>query len=313
LWSIGPVVRDLSIEFDTYWNSETSYPIASVTQGLKVTQEDLYELRAKLRLENLKAIDSVYVKTLKDTQLVRRFSQGELPLYWCPSKVYSDPPEKLMHKIHDESQNLNFQLRPYVESAKKEILMVTPYFVPGPNGVEYFRQKVKSGISVIVITNSLASGDVATVFSGYKKYRKDLIKAGVHLYELRPNVDKEMRKTKTMGSSGGSHAGLHGKVMVFDNSTMFVGSMNLDPRSFNLNSEMGVVMKCPDLANAFSGKFKHNLAEIAYKVDLDDKGELVWTTYDEGKKTTLHGEPETSWWQRTKASFMSIFVPESKL
>ncbi|WP_413292260.1 phospholipase D family protein [Bdellovibrio sp. HCB185ZH] len=313
LWAIGPVVSGLSKEFDTYWNSEIAYPIASLTPFQTVTEEDLKQFRAKLDEAYLKALDTPYAKGLRNDKLIADFTSGNIEKYWGEAHVVYDTPAKFKEEAKDQVDNLQSQLQPYMNGSKEEIMMISPYFVPGDQGVGNLSDKVKKGVQVTVLTNSLASSDVSSVFAGYKGYRKDLIRSGVELYELRPRFHKDLIKQKKSLGSSGSHAGLHGKTLVFDKKYIFVGSMNLDPRSVHINTEMGVVVESEEMAGKFSKRFKENLPEIAYKLGLDIDGDLQWTTYDDGQKNTLTSEPESSWWQRVKASFMSLFIPESYL
>lgn len=315
LWAIGPVVPGLSQEFDTYWNSDIAYPIETLTAKLNPTDQDYRNFRDVLAVANQKAIDTPYAKGLKDDQLIKDFAHGNVKLYWGVGHVVYDPPTKLKdnEKNKDPFDNLHSQLRPYLNSAKDEIMMISPYFVPGDRGVNYLKSKVDSGIKVTVLTNSLASSDVSSVFAGYKGYRKDLLKSGVALYELRPKSNAEFLRSKKHLGSSGSHSGLHGKTLVFDKRFMFVGSMNLDPRSANINTEMGVIVDCPEMSERFTTSFAENLPELAFKLSLSDEDKLIWTTYDEGKKNTFTFDPDTSWWQRAKASVMSVFIPEKEL
>ncbi len=313
LWAIGPVVSGLSNEFDAYWNSEIAYPIQSLTRSQNPTDADLKSFREKLEQAYQKALDTPYTQGLRNDKLIADFTTGNVDKFWGEAHVVYDPPKKFKETPKEQVDNLRSQLLPYMNNTKEEIMMISPYFVPGDEGVENLSEKVKKGIRVTVLTNSLASSDVSSVFAGYKGYRKDLIKGGIELYELRPRFHKDLIKQKKSIGSSGSHAGLHGKTLVFDKKYIFVGSMNLDPRSIHINTEMGVVVESPEMAGRFSDRFKENLPEIAYKLSLDIDGDLQWTIFDDGQKNTFTSEPESSWWKRVKASFMSLFIPESYL
>ena len=132
------------------------------------------------------------------------------------------------------------------------------------------------------------------------------------LYELKPTAGKKIKKEKHIGSST-AQSGLHGKVFVFDRKKIFVGSMNLDPRSSELNTEMGVVVHSPELAANFAANFEKTLLNNTFKLSLTEDGKLNWTTNDDGKLIQFKKEPDTSWWKRFKAGFMSIFVPTGEL
>ncbi|WP_413559050.1 phospholipase D family protein [Bdellovibrio sp. HCB209] len=312
LWTIGPVVPSLSKEFDLYWNSEFAYPIESLVKK-NPAPEDLTKIRTLLSEAAQKALGTPYTRGLKDSQLVNDFAKGSIKTFWGEGRVVYDTPEKLRQPANEQDDNLHVQLRPYLEKSTKEIFMVSPYFVPLDGGVKYLTGKVSSGIRIVILTNSLASSDVSGVFGGYKGYRKKLIRGGVELYELRPKIQPDKKKAKRTWGSSGSHAGLHGKTMLFDERMIFVGSMNLDPRSAYLNSEMGVVVDSEEMAKDFTHRLKDDLNEVAFHLTLDEKDNLVWTTFNSGHKKTFTSEPETSWWQRVKVSIMSVFIPEREL
>ncbi|WP_413585690.1 phospholipase D family protein [Bdellovibrio sp. HCB274] len=313
IWAIGPVVPSLSHQFDTYWNAEISYPIESLTANLNPSEQDYADFRNNAKAETRKAAETEYIKNLSRNELENPFITGNLKLYWATAQVIFDPPEKFDQQDSEQLNNLQSQISPFMKNSKKEILMISPYFVPGEDGVEALKKKIESGTKITVLTNSLASGDVAVVFSGYKGYRKDLLRDGVLLYELKPKDHKNLVKRKKSLGSSSSHAGLHGKTLVFDRKKILVGSMNLDPRSVYLNTEVGVIIDSPEMAEQFSRQFEENLPEIAYQLGLNEQSSLTWTTYENGVKETLSSEPETSWWQRAKASMLSWIVPERQL
>ncbi|MEK2689274.1 phospholipase D family protein [Bdellovibrio sp. GT3] len=313
MWCIGPVVSGLASEFDIYWNAEISYPIESLTSNIKPTELDYLTFRENLKGNTYQAYQALYIQRLYQSNMGKAYAAADVQLQWAPAQVIYDPPEKFDQKPHEQTNNLQSQVRPYMRESKRELFMISPYFVPGDNGVNYLNKKVADGTSVTVLTNSLASGDVAAAFSGYKGYRKDLVKGGVSLYELKPHDHENLRKRKRSIGSSSSHAGLHGKTLVFDRRTILVGSMNLDPRSVFLNSEMGVIIDSTEMAEKFVTQFQENLPEIAYQLGLNEKNKLTWTTLEDGQKKTFTSEPETTWWQRVKASFLSWIVPESQL
>ncbi|MDG0814796.1 phospholipase D family protein [Bdellovibrio svalbardensis] len=309
LWVAGPVVADLSSEFDSYWNSTIAYPISALVPGFQPQPEDLSLLREKASAAILELQGTEYAKALRNTEFLKKFNMGKISLYWGIAHAVFDPPAKL--EGHDK-QNLQHQLLPFLQEATTEVILVSPYFIPGKNGIEFFKQQQNRGVRSIVLTNSLASSDVSSVFGGYKGYRKDLLKSGVELYELKARPSSSMKTAKSLGS-GSSRAGLHGKTFVFDRKTLFVGSMNLDPRSIHLNSEMGVIVDSPELLRDFVAQFQEILREDAYKLKLSPQEDLVWESLEDGKIIEYFQEPETGWWKRFKTGFISIFVPESQL
>ena len=187
---------------------------------------------------------------------------------------------------------------------KQSFLIVSPYFVPTKTGTHELIQLANSGIDITILTNSLAATDVAPVHSGYAKYRKPLLRAGINLYELKPTVNKPVI-FKDRGLTGSSGSSLHAKTIAVDNETLFIGSFNMDPRSANLNTENGVVIHNPELTRHFKQTLLSNVPINAYEVQLDDKQRLVWLEHSDSGVTVYHHEPKASWLKRTMVKFLS--------
>lgn len=164
------------------------------------------------------------------------------------------------------------------------------------------------------MTNSLASNDVSIVYAGYKKYRDTLVEGNVELYEIKPDkVDVANDEAKDNQRTGSSRASLHGKYLGYDLSHIFVGSFNLDARSFALNTEIGVLIESPLYAKLLSDNFDQQAIIKGYRLVIDDNGDLEWVTRENGKEIRFDKAPETSFWKRFGTNFMSIFVPEKEL
>lgn len=307
LWVIGPVVNDLSNEFDTYWNSDVVWPIASLNEE-KITENDLEKLRSKAIIDRHKVKESSYGERMISQGLIDKFLKKDMTLVWGKGEVFFDSPDKL--KAKKETKLLSQDLRSYLTDAKSELILISPYLVPGKKGMKVFDNLKQNQVDTWVLTNSLASNDVSTVFSGYRKYRKKMLKKNVKLYELMPRSNNSERNDRAIGSS--SSAGLHGKLFIVDQKKLVVGSMNLDPRSKELNTELGIVVESPELARDLSEKIKKNVPSDAYRVSLrgDD---LSWEKVTKEKRVEYSKEPDTTWWKRFKANLSSIFFPESLL
>jgi len=171
---------------------------------------------------------------------------------------------------------------------------------------------VERGVKVRVLTNSLASNDVAAAHAGYEKYRSDLLHEGVDIYELRPDAGKARKEWSVAG--GRSIAALHTKAIVLDRTSTFVGSFNLDPRSANINTEIGLIVDSPELAAQVAGYMDEGVApDNAYHVTIDEHGKLQWKTEVDGKETVYTKEPETGAWKRFTADFVKSLPVESQL
>lgn len=188
---------------------------------------------------------------------------------------------------------------------KRRLDIFSPYFVPGAEGTAALTELAQAGVQVRVLTNSLASSDERVVHAGYLKRRHDLLRAGVHLYELKPTAaDTSLRVRGRFGPAKVS--GLHAKTYAVDGARVFVGSFNFDQRSAHLNTEMGLVMDSPQAAQQLARVFETEVPEVAYEVRLGaDGSSLQWVEQRDGGATVVHDvDPETSLWQRLKIGFL---------
>ena len=174
--------------------------------------------------------------------------------------------------------------------------------MPGKNGVNLLAGVHQRGARVVVITNSLASTDGVPVHSKYKNYRKELIEAGVELYEIKPTTGAQLKR-RFREPAGSSTGGLHAKTFAFDRKIGFIGSYNLDPRSNKLNTEMGVLFDCPELAKRLPEQTERELARNTYRVELDGN-RVVWVTEEDGKEVRYHSEPDAGFTKRMKATII---------
>ena len=316
---IGPVVNEVSSMFDLYWNSKWVYPLSAFKEGEPVTESQLAELKEKLDKHTNDAKESAYADALRNSGIVQgqkalELNVAELPYTWGKWLLIYDQPSKVEAKEISEKTHLGPQLANALRDTKHDLIVISPYFVPGEDITKFFTELVGKGIRVRILTNSLAANDVPIVHSGYMRYRKDLIRGGVELYEFKPqrNEAGEIVKTKKnwKGSSGAS---LHAKSFGFDEQFLFVGSFNLDGRSIAINTEMGVFYEDPATATLLSKGFDEKLLSNAYRVILDEEKNLKWITEEGGKEVTFDAEPETGFWTRFSTGFLSIFVIESQL
>jgi len=190
-------------------------------------------------------------------------------------------------------------------------LLFSPYFVPGKEGTAFLTELAGRGVRVRILTNSLSSTDGGLVHSGYMKYREKLLRGGVELYELNKKLTREQRKQKK-GQEGSSKASLHTKSFVFDRNKVFIGSLNLDPRSVVENTEIGVVIASTEMARGMSTWFDENIEKFAFRLELQ-KGKLLWHGFEDGKPRTFTVEPYTSLWRRFTTGFMRLMPIESQL
>ena len=144
--------------------------------------------------------------------------------------------------------------------------------------------------------------------SGYAGYRKRLLDIGVELYEARANA----ADVASAGTSDAETLTLHTKAMLIDGKRLFVGSLNQDPRSREINSEMGLLIDSPEMGEQLSSRLLAALPELAYRVERDERGRLQWRGTIDGKEVIETSEPQASRWLRFKAWFLKI-APNSQL
>ena len=312
---VGPVARDVSTAFDRYWNSELAYPV-SVLIGESPTPEEIAQKRQQLEEFVAAQADSVYLKALRNSDLADKIRKNQVGYSWGNAVVVYDQPEKMLHDTGEKKYQLAPQLKPYADGVQKELIVFSPYFVPGEAGTAFLTGLAARGVRVRILTNSLASNDVSVVHAGYAGYRKALLRGGVELYEMNKKLTREQREEKK-GTGGSSKASLHAKSFVFDRRQVFIGSMNLDPRALIHNTEIGVVLASPEIAQGMGDWFDENIEKLAFRVELkrDENGSetLLWHGLVDGTPQTFDVDPYTGFWKRLGIGFLGILPIESQL
>lgn len=305
----GKVARDVSNSFDLYWNSDMAVPVAALLPE-DHEPEPLERLRTRWSTRVAEVDQTPYREALDQAVVVAIERQADV-LTWSPAQVVSDPPGKVLDDASKSDPGLlRSQLRPAVLAAKKELMVISPYFVPRETGVEGFRKLRDNGLRVIVVTNSLASTDVTAVHAGYARYRKELLEMGVEIWEVRATKTlRELRRLKL----GMSRSSLHTKAFVVDREKLFVGSFNWDPRSVEINTEMGVFLDSPELAEWTSDRVEEVLPRVAYLLRLDERGKIEWVWLEDGEQVVYTSEPEAGLAQRLGVNFYTLLPIEGQL
>jgi cardiolipin synthase C len=285
---IGPVARQASAVFDAYWNSEFVLPASAL--GLPTPTEDGLALRRQLQ-QALPKLGS-----LQNVPLAARSWSVELEalaprLHIGSSRVYADLPvgDQMRH-------NMMERMYEFTGTAKRELLIVNAYIIPDHRAIDNLKALKARGVDVRILTNSLASHDVPAVNSHYKAWRKPLREASNGLYEMRHDAAIQPLVADTPPTRAG-FMGLHSKGMVVDRQRVYIGSMNFDPRSATLNSEMGVIIESPGLAEALARLIERDLQPAnSWRIEIDDKGGLVWIN----DRETVTRQPARNFWQRVE-------------
>lgn len=301
----GPAVKQASAIFDDYWNSTAAVPVAALARK---KPERMRELAAQLESEAAGIDAQPYLERLGQSQGMRAYLARELAPHWIESvQIVSDPP--LKWKSDDRSGWLVEPLTAMLKGARQKALLISPYFVPGEEGSNGLKGLVARGVSVGVVTNSLAANDVPAVHSGYARYRERLLLDGVSLHEM-----KARTQVDSSGVFGSSGASLHTKAFVVDDARGFVGSFNLDPRSVDLNTEMGVVFEDAELARELRNEYlRLARPDLSYWVYLDGEGRLRWLDWSEAPPLVFGTEPDASLMRRLLVVVLGWLPIESQL
>jgi putative cardiolipin synthase len=294
--AIGPIVRAVSNQFDRYWNSQSAYPLASLVPAFPG------EHGAMPPAPSESPETRTYLEAIRRSPFVDQLMRRELPIEWATTRFVTDPPEKVLGKA--SAQDLVApKLKALFGDPKREINLVSPYFVPAESAENTFGAIARRGVKVRILTNSLEGIDTPILHAGYIKRRKDLLAAGVTLYEMR-GVERT-EPSKPSAGLGASANALHAKTFEVDDERIFVGSFNLDQRSVGLNTELGLIIESRNLAQRLAGVMRDKVPQMAYEVKLDANGELYWLERRDGKVIRHNKEPGATLWRRTSVTFLS--------
>ena len=373
----GPIVRDLSRSFDSYWNNPRAYPVQSL-----ISLEELKQLRERFASE-----DKPEGEADREVAAARPSGQPgkgnpiiwdqqpmdlrKAPWVWASAAVLADQPAKIPLEGEDSAAAASPQptaagdmagdtagdtarrkapsggtagtlpltqppaalreaARPVLEAdsvvdgllalvrtARSDLLVVSPYFVPGPDMMQAFRSARERGVRVRILTNSLASNDAPAAHAGYARYRKALLDMGVQLYELR-STSAGLRSALRAGSSssgapGASRAMLHSKLLVVDRHLVVVGSMNLDLRSQLQNTEIALLIASGKFGRLATQSIEEGLEDGAWRVELDERGRLLWKASEDSGRSDETSEPDASWSLRLLLKLIGPLAPEHLL
>jgi cardiolipin synthase C len=302
---VGQAVAKTERLFDDYWNSSVAVPVRSL---LSRRPNTLRKLRRNMDGLDFDQRAQPYLDRVRDQASFKDAVAEDGYIWVDKTDVLADPPEKAGGKMRSGQNMLMGTLLPVITGTAEFIHITSPYFIPGKRGVEALTKLSGRGVKVSVLTNSLAATDVAAVHAGYSRYRPALLKGGVALYELKSIAD--------MGSfslRGSKKASLHTKAFARDGKYGFIGSLNLDPRSVSLNTEMGVLFESSHLVAQMDAIFAEETeTDLSYPVTLD-KRSVRWLKVIDGKQTIRRGEPDAGFTRRATAWLIGWLPLESQL
>lgn len=309
--AIGPVVKDISASFDRYWNFPKTVKVTRLSNPGQYSPQ----LEVKRLGKGRKA--EVFFNSLRKSQLAKQVEDGSLTFHWAKATLIADEPTKIIQPRNRQGRYLNATgFQPFIANTSKEALILTPYFIPGKEGIRFFKQLRDRGVKVRILTNSYSSTDIGLVNSHYNKYRIALLKMGVELYEYKSTISdvnllsRIQRMIKEVATPS-VKAGLHAKLISFDQRDVYIGSLNLDPRSLYENTEIGVMISSPNIPKGLYKWFEGNLISQTYQLKLKN-GRIIWEDFSKPRKT-FTVEPETTLADRFLMNLVRILPIESQL
>ena len=304
---IGPVVPEVSVSFDTYWNHRAAVPILALADVPDNAAEALATLDESVKKSVETAENSDYADAVR-ASIESYIGTGADRFTWAPYDLVSDSPNKSSADTWDESELISTKITSILDS-QKELFVVTPYFVLVKKDIEDFGNKRDEGVDITVVTNSLAANNHTAVHSAYYPTRKPLLQEGIKLYELRASLDEPADEKLPKDAPINT---LHAKTFVVDRESIFIGSFNWNQRSVNRDTELGVIIHSPEMAIELVERVSAQLPTRAFKVSLDEKNKTLWTVTEDGEEIVVDKEPQTGAWRRFSAWFQRI-VPRSQL
>jgi cardiolipin synthase C len=325
VFAAGPIVKELSVTFDEYWNSAIAIPVRALGER-KTSDAALAEYRKvlsehrRLVQVQVQADGTDYASRVAAGEPLAGMISGRLPLVWAHAQLVCDSPEK--KRVDKDGMVGRLMHRPVakaVAAVQSELLMITPYLIPGDEGMRLFSDLRKRNVRVRFLTNSLESANVLVAHSGYMHYRLPLLEEGVELYEVRSLLGNARGSGETATMTRYGTYSMHAKLFVFDRQRLFVGSMNFDQRSMHLNTEIGLIIDSPELAQQTAARFEAMVSPPnSYELTLlpRDGGRsprLIWRTEEDGKTVEYDREPARSNGQRLSVELLTLLPLDAEL
>ncbi|MCK8464046.1 phospholipase D family protein [Aliiroseovarius sp. S1339] len=300
----GAIVPQTAAVFDEYWNSESVFEVEHIIGG----SDDLAAFQARVADVTASAEAANFNEVVQSS--LDRYAQGAAAMEWTNVQLVADDPVKGLG-IATRDQLMITRLGEILGEVEHRLDLVSAYFVPGKPGTEYFANLARAGKDVHILTNALNTTDVLMVHAGYSKYRRELLEAGVSLYELKLRGEMTPEAELQIKPFGLSGASLHAKTFAMDGTRIFIGSFNFDPRSATLNCEMGFLIDSPTLAKRVSDGFDGPLQTVTYQPELTPEAKMVWQEHIRDSKTVIYQEePGATWFQQIAMVLIGVLPIE---
>ena len=321
VFAIGAAVDELALTFDRYWNSELAVPAQALARRRRAAAARTQAPGTRHAVpEKAESAGANFTDKLHAGEPLAAILSGGSPLVWARAEVACDSPDK--KRVAEGARIGSLMYQPVANAigqTQSELTLVTPYLVPTPGELKLLEDRLLQHRRVRILTNSLESAPDLAAQAGYMHYRVPLLRQGAQLFEVRARLDSVRGSGQSKKISRYGNYALHAKLMVFDRSSVYVGSMNFDQRSVRLNTEVGLVIQSPELAQQTVRRFEAmSQPQSAYSVTLQQadpqaKPRLNWSTVAAGHPLSYAVEPARSRWQRFKVRLLSVLPLDSEL
>jgi putative cardiolipin synthase len=320
VFAAGPVVPELERWFETFWNSDLAIPSVALDTPRSSSRNIPRAPEPQLQDAELRRAGFHYSEQLATGEPLASILSGGTELAWASAQVVCDSPDKKGVVEGQRVGRLNYKpIAAAVRSAEKELLITSPYFVPSQDELQLLHDGHDRGAQVEVLTNSLESAPQLAAHAGYMHYRPRLLREGVALYEVRAKIDSTHGSGQSKRISDYGTYALHGKLLVFDRSRLYIGSMNFDRRSRLLNTEIGLIIDSPELSRQVAARFDAmTQPRAAYQVILHENTHgrpmsLTWKTVEHDQLVEYTTEPARSGWQRLQVKLLALLPLDPEL
>ncbi|MDH3900160.1 MAG: phospholipase D family protein, partial [Gammaproteobacteria bacterium] len=305
LLASGPIARQLDESFETFWNSVWTYSPKELTE-YRAKKDDLKNFRRQTRkwLSDAEKLNAILASYGHDWSLM--LAGASEKFIKARARVVYDCPPGTLSQIPD--QRVVTSVRELLDATDNELFLVSPYVVLSSTVRDRLYAATGRGVSVRLLTNSLEAADVNIAFGAYAKRRNELLNTGIDIYEMKAHGEQWQRYRTPLSS--GQYLSMHAKMILFDDDKLMVGSLNLDPRSKYLNTEIALLIRSKELAASIMDQFDRDLAPPnSWRVHLDDKGSQYW----ESGLGKFYDEPARSFLQSVKVFIFSLLPIDSQL
>lgn len=298
----GVAVEKFSHSFDLFWNnpiSKTARRLIAFRPGRLNFRRMQKRLDKNLQMSQhiIHRIESLKNTLLNSADLKSRLISTHVQIVFDLPASKSSPGKSLTQEL----TQLNLK-------TAKQLTLISAYFIPSQSLLASFKTLRDNGVRIQVLTNSLSSIDVTAVFTGYERYRKQLLNMGVELYEFR--AEPEYHPEFSSCPAQVDFFSLHAKSIIYDSNSVYIGTLNLDPRSEFLNTEIGMFINNDELTTIVHNTFIDDLNDGKYwQVKYNKEGKLIWQYRDEVRTR----QPARNLWQRIKKTLFSLLPIQQHL